>query len=295
MSDPRLTPFNGRVAHVSLEGKVEAATFTAGELMQVATPVATLRRHPDGDRDRELVLGRDFLVLDEETAAPWVFGISSCDGYCGWVDGRLLADREPHTHWVCVRESYLKATPDLKTTEPTVPVFLGSRVFDKEVIGEWAKIARHNGAADGRNNCFLPVCHLRSAAEFADEPVQVARQFLGTPYLWGGNSGRGLDCSGLVQAAYHACGFACPGDSDLQEAMPGERLDDSAELNSGDLIFWNGHVALVTGPDTMIHTNAHHMNTVEEPIEPAIARIAKTDTGPVTSRLRPKRIELPRN
>jgi len=96
-----------------------------------------------------------------------------------------------------------------------------------------------------------------------------------------------------VQAAFHACGFACPGDGDLQEAMPGAQLGDDAAHVSGDLIFWNGHLAMTSGPDTLIHANAHHMNTVEEPINEAIVRIAKSDTGPVTSRLRPRRIEMP--
>jgi len=130
-------------------------------------------------------------------------------------------------------------------------------------------------------------------SKHARDPIEVARLFLGTPYLWGGNSGRGIDCSGLVQAAFHDCGFACPGDSDLQEAMPGERLGEDVELVSGDLIFWRGHVALVAGQDMLIHTNAHHMNTVEEPVADAVARIAASDTGPVTSRLRPKRVKLP--
>ena len=110
--------------------------------------------------------------------------------------------------------------------------------------------------------------------------------FLGHAYVWGGNSGRGIDCSGLVQAALLACGIPCPGDSDLQEAMPGTVPDTPAP---GDLIFWKGHVAMVSGENAIIHANAHHMAVVEEPMDEAIARIGASDTGPVTSMLRPRR------
>ena len=111
--------------------------------------------------------------------------------------------------------------------------------------------------------------------------------------MWAGNSGFGIDCSGLVQVAMGAGGLACAPDSDLQAAMPGEHLVEDAVLEPGDLIFWKGHVAMATGPEMMIHANAHHMMVVEEEIGSAIARIAATDTGPVTLRLRPERRPLP--
>ena len=292
MSDPRLTPFNGRVAHVSLEGQVDAVRFCAGEQMQVACTKAPLLQSPDGPMERELLLGRKFLALDAESSEPWVYGIADRDGYCGWVHGQMLVTARPASHSVAVRESYAKATPDLKTTERTYPVFLGSEVCVTNTTGDWSRIELVQAAENDPQSFYLPSCHLRSVSENAPDPVEVARLFLGTPYLWGGNSGRGLDCSGLVQAAFHDCGFACPADSDQQEAMPGERLGEDAQHVPGDLIFWDGHVALVAGPDTLIHSNAYHMKTTEEPIVDAIARIAASDTGLVTSRLRPTRIEL---
>ncbi len=293
MSDPRLTPFNGHVAHVSLKDQLDAERFTAGEQMQIAASVAPLLQSPDGDMDRELLLGRNFLALDAENAAPWVYGIADRDGYCGWVHGSNLVGARATTHAVSVRESYFKATADLKTTGQTHPVFLGSEVCVTGALGDWSQIALDQAAAERPETFYLPSRHLRPASQPAKDPVEVARLFLGTPYLWGGNSGRGIDCSGLVQVAYHACGLACPGDSDQQAAMPGQQLDDATELGPGDLIFWNGHVAISTGLGTLIHTNAHHMNTVEEPISKVIQRIAASDTGPVTSRLRPDRIKLP--
>ncbi len=295
MSDPRLTPFNGRVAHVSLEGQVDAERFCAGEQLQIGCTKAPLLQSPDGLMERELLLGRKFLALDAENSEPWVYGIADRDGYCGWVHGKMLVSVREATHTVAVRESYFKATPDLRTTERTFSAFLGSNLSVTDVVGDWCRIGHDQTGTSDHQTFYLPRCHLRPVSEHARDPVEVARLFLGTPYLWGGNSGRGIDCSGLVQAAFHDCGFACPADSDLQKAMPGEQLGEDAELVPGDLVFWKGHVALVTGQDRLIHTNAYHMNTVEEPIAEAVARIAASDTGPVTSRLRPTRIELRSN
>jgi len=102
--------------------------------------------------------------------------------------------------------------------------------------------------------------------------VAVAEQFLGVPYLWGGKTSLGLDCSGLVQVSLQAAGIACPRDSDLQELALG-KLSSLASLRRGDLLFWKGHVAIARDPETLIHANAHHMMVAIEPPMEAIARI----------------------
>ncbi|MGI9394228.1 MAG: NLP/P60 hydrolase, partial [Boseongicola sp.] len=186
MSDPRLTPFNGRVAHVSLEGQVDAERFSAGEQMQIALTKAPLLRMPDGPMDRELLFGRKFLVLDAESADPWVYGIADRDGYCGWVHGKMLSNVQPATHKVAVRESYFKATPDLKATERTFPAFLGSEVSVSGTVGDWSRVGNGLASTSDQQTFYLPSCHLRPVSEHAHDPVDVARLFLGTPYLWGG-------------------------------------------------------------------------------------------------------------
>ena len=297
MSDPRTTPFNGRVAHASLKGKVEAKRFVEGESHEISIALANLCRTPTGPVDRQLLCGEGFRVLDwpDDMLSGWAYGYAARDGYCGYMHVQSLHPATEPTHVVTARETYRKQTPDLKTTERTFPLYLGSRVTVLNSAGSWAEIGLTLGGRDSdRLSSFhVPTVHLRPIDQPESDPVAVARRFLGTPYLWGGNSGRGVDCSGLVQAAMLACGWACPGDSDLQAAMPGEHLAEDATLEPGDLIFWKGHVAIAAGVGTMIHANAHHMMVVEEPIDPAIARISASGTGPVTLRLRPDRRPIP--
>ncbi|NNE88607.1 MAG: C40 family peptidase [Silicimonas sp.] len=274
--DLRTTPFNGRVAHVSLKGQIEADRFVEGELMRVVYSIADFFRAPHGARDRQLLSGQAFRVLDIQD--EWAFGFSEYDGYCGWILYQALLATEHTTHRVWTRESFWRAEPELKYDALDSPKYLGSEVRVFQTTGDWSCIGPDQ---------YMPSVHLKRIEDFETDTVAVARRLLGAPYVWGGNSARGIDCSGLVQAAFRACGISCPGDSDLQMNMAGIALDAGDPLQPGDLLFWKGHVAMATGPDAMIHANAHHMAVVEEAIEPALARISATDTGPITLRLRP--------
>ncbi len=275
MTDRRFLASNGRVAHVSLRGAVEAERFTDGRARQLSR-TAWLRRSPGGVIDRQLLVGDPFLVLEDLEDSS--FGISEKDGHVGYVRSSALAARFKPTHRVSVRTTWALAAPDIKT-EPGTALHMTARLT---VIGEgsgWAEILTSEG------NSFVPSGHLRPL-DHSDDPVDAALRLLGTPYVWGGNSGFGIDCSGLVQVAFHAAGRECPPDSDLQERMDGESLSENATPERGDLLFWKGHVALVVDKGTLIHANAHHMLVVDEPIESAVARIAATEAGPVRTRLR---------
>jgi cell wall-associated NlpC family hydrolase len=129
----------------------------------------------------------------------------------------------------------------------------------------------------------LPAAHLTPLAATQPDFVAVAEQFLGSPYLWGGKTSLGLDCSALVQVALQATGLACPRDSDMQEQALGSRLafDD---LRRGDLVFWKGHVAIVRDGTTLIHANAHHMAVAIEPVTEAVARIKAAGSEPSSVR-----------
>jgi cell wall-associated NlpC family hydrolase len=142
-------------------------------------------------------------------------------------------------------------------------------------LGARLAIARiEDRMAVTQSGAYVPAAHLAPVGEYETDFVAVAERFLGTPYLWGGKTALGLDCSGLVQVALTACGVACPRDSDMQEEVLGTAVAaDLSALRRGDLIFWKGHVAIVRGPDSLLHANAHHMAVAIEPVAQAVVRI----------------------
>lgn len=278
-ADPRITPFNGRVAHTSLQGQVTAEAFTDGEAALIAVPVTDLCRTPNGPRDRQCLMGESFSALDEHNG--WTYGISDKDGYVGWIVSAALDRHSPlaaPTHRVQARQSYLKSTPGLKEMGPVAALSMGSQLAVQAIHDGWAELA-------GQQPRYVPAPHLVTLSSPTTDPATLAETLLGTPYLWGGNSAFGVDCSGLIQMALNACGQDCPGDSDQQEAaFP---AIDGTDLKRGDLVFWAGHVAMMLDATTLIHANGHHMAVVTEPLQDATRRIAEAGDGPVTSYRRP--------
>lgn len=281
MSDWRLLKSNGRVAHSSLKGEVEAEAFTDGNWHQINVTSASILRTPDGPRERELLTGDAFCVLDRQ--GRFVFGFSERDGYCGWLFADLLRDRRTMTHRVTAARSFRKETPDIKAWEPVLPLSYGARVEVIEPGERWSRILiQDEPNPEGFREYVVPSAHIAPVDSLAFDPVAEAAKLLGTPYLWGGNTSFGLDCSALVQMTYEACGISIPADSDQQ--MPvGATVSD---YRPGDLLFWAGHVAMVADEDRLIHANAGSMNVAHEGIDTAIARIEAQGEGPVTAHRR---------
>lgn len=289
MTDPRLLPFNGRVAHVSLQGQVEAETFVEGEIRH-ATTVCDMCDAPEGNRVRQLIRGDAYLVLDQERA--WSFVQAVSDGYVGWIVSGALHGWKAATHKVTAPRAFALDHPDVTKKSPHWQLSFGSQLArwphpnvdmqsDWEAKG-WTRIWQEGHV--GRNR-FIRSNQIAPVDELAKDLAQVAELFIHTPYLWGGNSGFGIDCSGLVQTCLHACGKVCPRDADMQEAAFASV--DRGDLQRGDLVFWRGHVGILLDPQTMIHANAHHMAVAIEPLDAAIDRIGKKEFGDVTSFRRP--------
>ena len=269
--DPRATPANGHAAAHELRGIVPAARYVKGTLRVAQQPLVNLSDAPRGGRASQLLFGEAFRVIDERDG--FAFGQSQRDGYCGYVLAGALARQEAPTHWVAVPATHLYPKPRLKAP-PDVAIFFGSLV-------------RVTAEADGFRRIstghFVPAGHLQPLrARFADT-VGVADLFLGTPYLWGGCSRWGIDCSGLVQQALLACGIDCPRDSDQQRGL-GRALEPGETLARGDLVFWPGHVGIMADAETLLHANAHHMAVAYEPLAEAEAPIAATAGGEGTGR-----------
>jgi cell wall-associated NlpC family hydrolase len=267
MDDPRLTPARPEVAAQYLEGKVKAARFVAGEEFCVIDAIAPLRERPAADAmlSTQALKGERVTIYDRNDEG-FAWGQLNGDGYVGWIpDAALAKPVSAPTHKVTALRTFAFPGPSIKLP-PVETLSIGARVT----------VVRDDGAFaltdEGR---YLPRGHVGGIDAMEMDFVAVAERFIGTPYLWGGKSSLGVDCSGLVQLSLTAAGTGCPRDSDMQQDGLGRELSpaEMKHLKRGDLIFWKGHVAIVRDASTIVHANAHHMATVIENTHDAIARI----------------------
>ena len=273
--DSRLHAFRPDLADAALEGRVSAERFVAPKLMQVAEPLISVHKAPGSDAMQltQALLGEAVKVFDDTQG--WAFVQLVRDGYVGYVNsGALSASIAAPTHRVAVPSTFLYPEASLKT-QPAALVSLNAQLRVVDESGSYMRLS------DGR---FVFGQHLKPADTAEADFVAVADMFRHVPYYWGGKSALGLDCSGLVQVSLEACGVAALRDSDMQEATLGVKLpvNDLGSLRRGDLVFWKGHVGVMTDEHTLLHANGHHMMVVAEPLKDAAARIAAR-YGEITS------------
>ena len=264
--DPRLNAIRPDAADARLAAQVERPRYLEPVERQIVAASTSLRREPRSDsrQDSELLHGERVRVF-EETPEGWAWVQLVADSYVGWCASEALGAVEAPTHRVAPLRTYVYPGPDLKLP-PLMQLSINALVA---VAGEEGKFAR-TGAG------FIYAAHLMPIGRHETDWVDVAGRFVGTPYFWGGRTSLGLDCSALVQLSMQACGMACPRDSDMQEKALGTPVNDwePASLRRGDLVFWKGHVAIGLGGGDLLHANGFHMDTVIEPAERTIARIA---------------------
>jgi cell wall-associated NlpC family hydrolase len=276
MDDPRMTPARPDLAAKYLEGKVEAARFVTGEEFEISDAIAPLRSAPSPDAElaTQALKGERATIYDRN-GEGWAWGQLNSDGYVGWLPDRALAKPSGKpTHKITAIRTFAFPGPSIKLP-PVTTLLMGTTII----------VTRQDGAfAVTREGWYLPLPHVGSIDHHAEDFVAVAERFVGTPYLWGGKSSLGIDCSGLVQVSLNAAGTGCPRDSYMQQDGLGRALDpaESKKLQRGDLIFWKGHVAIARDATSIIHANAHHMATAIENTRDAIARI-KAAGSDVTS------------
>jgi hypothetical protein len=274
--DPRVTPARPDLAAKHLEGKVTAGRFVAGEEREVIDAQASVREAPapDAVQVTEALMGERVTVY-EFNQEGWAWGQLAGDGYVGWLPANaLVPPRAAPTHRVAALRTLAFPGASIKLPPVGAPP-LGSCV---SVMREQDRFAVTSAG-------FIPRNHLAPMNEYESDFVSVAERFLGTPYLWGGKTNHGLDCSGLVQISLQASGVPCPRDSDMQEQTLGREID-IGQVRRGDLVFWPGHVAIARDGANFIHANAFHMAVAVEPIARAIARITAAGSH-VTSVKRP--------
>jgi cell wall-associated NlpC family hydrolase len=263
--DPRLTPVRPDLAAAHLKGKVEAPRFVDGTLEEVIVGVAPLRKEPSHDAPllTEALRGERVTIYESDEEG-WAWGQLAKDGYVGFLPSAALlpASAEP-THKVAALRTFVFPGPSIKLPP-----------IDTLPMGATVAVARTDDTfAITSTGGYIPKPHVVPLATHESDFVAVAERYLNVPYLWGGKTGLGLDCSGLVQISLNACGIDCPRDSDMQEKALGKPVS-LAGLQNGDLVFWKGHVAIVRGRNSLLHANAFHMAVAVEPVAEAVARIA---------------------
>jgi len=279
MADKRLTPARPDLAAAHLKGVVDAPRYAEGEKFSIGAGRASLRVRPSDDaaQDSELLFGEIFTVYD--SAQGWAWGQAANDLYVGYLRQDALARPFETQARVSALMAPVFAAADLKTpVRDLLPLNAAVPVLARE--GDYANVGPG----------FVHRQHL--VAEAQKDFVAIAERFLGAPYVWGGKTAAGLDCSGLVQTALQAVGKAAPRDTDMMEKTLGDTialsdlrrgdLPPAPQLRRGDIIFWKGHMGVMLDETRLLHANAFHMAVTIEPLAEAVARIEKI-AGPVTS------------
>lgn len=277
--DPRLNAYSSDLADERLRGKVEALRYVSGVKRRVSSAKAALYKIADitSERQSECLFGEDVMVFNETGTWCWV---QSCqDGYVGYIErSKIDMPKNTPTHIMVAPRSFEYEKADLKS--PMVSTLsLGSKVNIVDKIE-----TRGTLYAKLDNDRFIISNHIVPIGTIMDDYVSVAESLQRTPYLWGGKSGFGIDCSGLVQLSMMMAGKTVLRDTDMQAETIGEVIDPIDGLQRGDLVFWKGHVAIMVDSKTIIHANGASMDVKIEPLETAIERIARHYARPICYR-----------
>ncbi|HET8728439.1 MAG TPA: NlpC/P60 family protein [Alphaproteobacteria bacterium] len=268
--DPNVTPYRPDLAASHLRGTVEAERYAEGVRRQALRGIVPLRRGPGDSAPQltELLYGETFTAYEEKDG--WLWGQCDADGYVGYVraDGTAAEPVEP-THRVRALRCFLYPEPDFKIS-PLKALSVGARLAVVERSGAYARIAPEG---------WVHETAIEPLDAVAPDYVETAHRFLGVPYLWGGRSSLGIDCSGLVQVSLAMAGVNAPRDSYMQQAAVGDLVDPSgaAPLRRGDIVFFPGHVGLMADSEKLVHATAHTMCVTVEPVADVAARTLKSD------------------
>jgi cell wall-associated NlpC family hydrolase len=275
--DPRTLLARPDLADVRLEGLVRAERFADARAMRCILPNTAIRKSPDegSEQQDQLLFGEGFDVLEAQDG--WSWGQAGRDGYVGFVRAEALAPCEDApSHRIRALRTFGFSRPDLKSS----PQGLYS-------MNALVRAGRSdNGFLEAGEAGWIHASHLAPLGEFEPDFTAAASRFLGAPYLWGGRDSLGLDCSGLIQQAFYACGRACPRDTDQQMAAF-DRPAPLSELSRGDLVFWRGHVGVMLDGLSLLHANAFHMAVAIEPLANAVTRIKAAGSGELAALRRP--------
>ena len=263
--DPRRHPFREDLAAEELRGRVAAPRYASGVRRQVRLGVADLKTAPGARAPlaSQVLFGELFMVY--AVAEGWAWGQCAHDGYVGYLRETALTPESgpapaPVTHRVAVLRTFLFSAPSIKAPVETA-LSLATPLRGAVADGLFLRLA-------GGGWVFAAHCAPVGCGD--PDPATTAARFLGLPYLWGGRSSLGIDCSGLAQIALAWAGIAAPRDSDMQCAEVGRRIAEAAApatgFQRGDLVFFPGHVGIMADAHTLTHATAFTLSVINEPV-----------------------------
>jgi cell wall-associated NlpC family hydrolase len=235
-------------------------------MKRLIRPSAALHLEPNTSsrRETDILFGETVTVLTEKN--DWCEVVLETDGYQGWVEAVALGDAPTPDHRVLVSRCLMTTSPDIKSADagwlpmaaqvkasPSAPGFMTIHHAEGEI-----------GHA--------PAHHLLPLNETVPDWVEIAESMIGIPYRWGGRDSIGIDCSALVQLSLSMAGIKAMRNSGDQEKTLGQNIDPAAGLRRGDLVFWKGHVGIMSDAETLLHANMHHAMTAKEPLNNTINR-----------------------
>jgi cell wall-associated NlpC family hydrolase len=274
--DKRLYAYRPDLAALALKDQVEATRYAEGVLHHVFAPLAPLRRAPapDAPLDTEALMGEEVMVFEAEEG--WAWAQLQRDGYVGYLPSEALGKGPAvATHRITALRSFVYPGPSIKLP-PVATLSFAAEMAVKQEQGDFAVTAAG----------YVHAGHLTALGQHAADYVAEAERFVGTPYLWGGKSSLGLDCSALVVLSLGNAGKKALRDSDMQEGSLGQSIafdHTLSGLKRGDLVFWKGHVGIMQSESQLLHANGHFMAVTSEPLKTANARITQKTGAGITS------------
>ena len=275
--DPRVNAYREDLADSRLDGQVEAGRFVDGIERQVGQAFAPLRKKPEPGTSlvSELLFGERVRVFEEKDGTAWVQ--NAADDYVGYTDSAALVPTGPApTHTVAAIHTCIYAGPGIRAPSLSMLPMCAT----VSVIGTKGRYAELSSGG------WVPILHLAETGETESDYVAVAERLTGSPYVWGGKTSQGLDCSALVQLALMRCGADVLRDSDMQEKTLGNEVPfagDASGLKRGDLVFWKGHVGIFIDTERFLHANARDMAVAAAPFAEVLRYIEDAESLIVTS------------